>query len=282
MPPTLTAGKKKRPQKQKLSWASKLGLGKKTAKLFRKLPQPPSQEAQAAKAEALLKAKGNSKKKNKKTTGSNSRMPYIATDLILLVGEGDFSFSAALTTVLKGSLNITATAYDSLEHVQKKYDTAEDHIDNFKAGGGTEVFNVDATKLDTNKLLGTSYDCIVFNFPHCGFGIKDKLKNILSNRKLILGFLTSAVKVLHPKGEIHITVKKGEPYDSWGLVRIALSLGTLRVKNSFDFQPSLYPEYNHRRTIGFKEGLSSSSNEEILKNGAKTFVFALKKHDHED
>ena len=48
--------------------------------------------------------------------------------------------------------------------------------------------------------------------------------------------------MLHPEGEIHITLKKGEPYDSWGLVRLGNDKGgKLRLKNSFDFDPSLYP-----------------------------------------
>ena len=42
-------------------------------------------------------------------------------------------------------------------------------------------------------------------------------------------------------GEIHITIKKGQPYDQWGIVRLALSIPNLRLKNSFDFSAQLYP-----------------------------------------
>lgn len=40
-----------------------------------------------------------------------------------------------------------------------------------------------------------------------------------------------------------------------------------RVLRSFAFHPTLYPGYSHRRTIGFKEGLSKGSNEEIEERG---------------
>ena len=36
---------------------------------------------------------------------------------------------------------------------------------------------------------------------------------------------------------------------------------------SFAFHPTLYPGYAHRRTIGFKDGVSKSENEEIDSRG---------------
>jgi 25S rRNA (uracil2634-N3)-methyltransferase len=35
----------------------------------------------------------------------------------------------------------------------------------------------------------------------------------------------------------------------------------------------MYPGYTHRRTIGFEEGFSAADNQEIKKQGAKTYVF---------
>eukprot|EP00039_Didymoeca_costata_P010461 m.140890 g.140890 ORF g.140890 m.140890 type:complete len:119 (-) comp14835_c0_seq1:4121-4477(-) len=73
-------------------------------------------------------------------------------------------------------------------------------------------------------------------------------------------------------GEIHLTIKKGMPYDLWRMVPLALSIPGLRLKNSFDFDPTLYPEYQHRRTLGYKEGVSSGANADIT-DGAKTYIF---------
>ena len=94
------------------------------------------------------------------------------------------------------------------------------------------------------------YDYVVFNFPHVGAGIKDQLKNIRANQTMLAAFIPSAFQVLHDEGEVHVTVKKGEPYDSWRLVKLGTALPGVRLKNSFDFDASLYPSYRHRRTLG--------------------------------
>jgi len=49
-----------------------------------------------------------------------------------------------------------------------------------------------------------------------------------------------------------------------------------RLLRSFQFHPEVYKGYEHRRTIGFKEGVSKSGNEEILgrKGVARTWEFA--------
>ncbi len=103
---------------------------------------------------------------------------------------------------------------------------------------------------------------IVFNFPHrgkpvnvnvndAGLGIKDKEHNVQSNQSLIHDFIASAMGQLRLQGsltisslmsgEIHITLKRGEPYDSWHIVRTGLSVPNVRLKNSFDFEPPMYP-----------------------------------------
>jgi 25S rRNA (uracil2634-N3)-methyltransferase len=44
---------------------------------------------------------------------------------------------------------------------------------------------------------------------------------------------------------------------------------------SWEFDPALYPGYAHRRTIGFKDGVSKKGNEEIVgrKGMARTWEF---------
>jgi 25S rRNA (uracil2634-N3)-methyltransferase len=50
---------------------------------------------------------------------------YKRSQRILLVGEGDFSFTLALATVIGGS-GIVATSYDSASDVATKYPSATD------------------------------------------------------------------------------------------------------------------------------------------------------------
>jgi len=116
---------------------------------------------------------------------------------------------------------------------------------------------------------------VVFNFPHCGLGIKDKARNVAANQALIVRFAKSATLMIHDDGEIHITVKRGEPYDTWAVPKVVTAeVSALRLKNSYDFDPKRYPGYFHRRTLGYSEGVSESTNAEILKEGSKTYVFS--------
>ena len=55
--------------------------------------------------------------------------------------------------------------------------------------------------------------------------------------------------ILSDDGELHITLKRGEPYDSWNATTLA-KLAGLRVKHCTPFEAKLFPGYAHRRTIG--------------------------------
>ncbi|KAG0208421.1 hypothetical protein BGX33_006249 [Mortierella sp. NVP41] len=117
-------------------------------------------------------------------------------------------------------------------------------------------------------------------FSIVGAGIKDQDRNVVSNQKLLRSFFESATPYLadtdlgdKKAGEIHVTMKTGLPYDLWNIKRLAAGTGLLGNKTSFPFKPEQYPGYEHRRTIGFKEGVSQGENVEILNKSPKTFVF---------
>lgn len=89
-------------------------------------------------------------------------------------------------------------------------------------------------------------------------------------------------------GTILITLLDQPPYTLWSLKGLAIHPPQLcpgtqmkqpkyRSVRSFKFDPSLYPGYAHRRTLGFKEGVSKKLNEEILgrKGEARTWEFEL-------
>ena len=77
-----------------------------------------------------------------------------------------------------------------------------------------------------------------------------------------------------------MTLKSGEPYDSWDTVKIARGAG-LEVKDGIVFDPDLYPGYEHRRTLGFKAGFSADKNQEIKKKLCKTYMFNISVYDPE-
>ncbi|CAG8545151.1 2522_t:CDS:2, partial [Dentiscutata heterogama] len=212
--------------------------------------------------------------------------PYHPDDYILLVGEGNFSFARTLAeSILHTGHKIIATSYDTKEIMTKKYDDAQSNIDIFTECGGQVLYKVDATKLENCKeLKNKRFDKIVFNFPHTGLGIKDQDRNIIANQLLIHSFLTSSLNFLTSRklysdskdGEIHITMKTGVPYDHWNIRKLVKSIESLGIKESFEFDPNIYPGYEHRRTLGFKEGVSKKGNEEILEKKPRTFVIVMK------
>ncbi|KAG9294571.1 hypothetical protein G9A89_008050 [Geosiphon pyriformis] len=212
--------------------------------------------------------------------------PYSSDDSILLIGEGNFSFARSLAEdVLNTGHLITATACDSEKIVYEKYGNASEHIKLLQEFGAKVFFEVDGTQLEKFKTLkGKRFDKIVFNFPHTGSGIKDKDRNILANQKLLNAFFQSAIPFLTSRlihndlkdGEIHITIRSGPPYDEWNIRQIAKSTDILVVERTIPFLPQQYPNYEHRRTLGFKDGVSKCKNEEIIGKKPKTIIFVRK------
>ena len=168
----------------------------------------------AQKQEAIHKIKSKGKGK----VPQRSIIPFRPEDKILLIGEGNFSFSLALFNHIALQAlppgNVTATSYDSESECVQKYPEAKVIIEELRSRGVEVVFNVDATALVKCKVLkGRKWNRIVWNFPHAGDGhypkyrdtllslllgkgITDQDRNILSNQLLLLGFLASAASLL--------------------------------------------------------------------------------------
>jgi 25S rRNA (uracil2634-N3)-methyltransferase len=116
-------------------------------------------------------AKGPAKGQNPRRT----TIPFKASDRILLIGEGNFSFAVALLQHSPAPLdhlppaNITATALDTEEECRVKYPDAEHNVRVLREMGARVLFGVDATRLEkTSALKGKVFNRIVWNFPHAG------------------------------------------------------------------------------------------------------------------
>ncbi|XP_039170861.1 heavy metal-associated isoprenylated plant protein 41-like [Eucalyptus grandis] len=89
---------------------------------------------------------------------------------ILLVGEGDFSFSSSLATAFGSASNMTATSLDHYDALIRKYEKAKSNLGKLKKLGASLLHGVDATKLKYHPDLRVrKFDRIIFNFPHAGF-----------------------------------------------------------------------------------------------------------------
>lgn len=97
------------------------------------------------------------------------------------------------------------------------------------------------------------------------------------------------------EGSLCITLLSQSPYSLWDLKSLAtrpppVCPGTASAKctkyrllRSFEFVPDAWPGYAHRRTIGFKAGVSKAENEEIVGRigKARTWEFAIAQEDDE-
>ncbi|WVZ65330.1 hypothetical protein U9M48_014711 [Paspalum notatum var. saurae] len=170
---------------------------------------------------------------------------------ILLVGDGDFSFSLALATAFGSGTNLVATSLDAYEDLKSKYCKTESNVAELKRMGATVLHGVDAKKMKLQSdLKSRKFDRIVFNFPHAGFiGKEDDMRMINSHRELVWGFFHNAVWLLRPSCEIHISHKIGSAYNKWDLEGLA-SGASLVLVDKVPFRQEDYPGYNQKRGEG--------------------------------
>ena len=161
---------------------------------------------------------------------------------ILIVGDGDFSFSRGLIRSLKSGKRVYATSFDSNQEVQKKYTNATECISECTGKGAKVAHSIDATKL---SLLPPDapplFQFIIFNFPHTG------MQRVHLNRILLQDFFTSARDKLEFSGEVHVTLKTKPPYSNWNLEEQARSSGFV-LKERTAFRLRQFPGYYHRTT----------------------------------
>lgn len=167
------------------------------------------------------KTKEKSGLKTDSTTNDNNKVkknykPYIPfnrTDNILLIGEGDFSYTKSIIeNRYVNPSKIIATAYDSFEDLQKKY--GENFNQNLKYLQERQVkifYSIDAKDLIKSFKLTSNFkknknknfeilnglkffNLIIFNFPHTGKGIKDFDRNIKYHQELMVDFYSSCSK----------------------------------------------------------------------------------------
>ena len=178
---------------------------------------------------------------------------------ILVVGDGDFSFSAALARLNadRGSARITATSLDSEDYVTSTYDKARRNLDMLDADDSVVVMHgVDATNLNMVCVRHPhgqlTWDSIVWNFPY-------PAQNVASPKQgsmLLADFLSQvSARLDSPNGRVYVTLasaqggttREAAAYDrAWDIDKLSSEAG-LELIEVLPFDPSDFPGYEPRR-----------------------------------
>ncbi|KAF7059370.1 hypothetical protein CFC21_066283 [Triticum aestivum] len=180
---------------------------------------------------------------------------YSSAQDILVVGDGDFSFSLALATAFGSGENLVATSLDSYESLSHNYSDATSNVAKLEAMGATVLHDVNVKVMNLHADLEPRlFDRIVFNFPHAGFrGREDDEDTIRSHQKLVWRFFATARHMLRRHGEIHVTHKTKHPFSMWCIEQLA-SESSLAMVEKAAFQIEDYPGYNQKRGSSWRCG----------------------------
>ncbi|XP_077237676.1 uncharacterized protein At4g26485-like [Tasmannia lanceolata] len=180
---------------------------------------------------------------------------YSSSHRILLVGEGDFSFSACLAKAFGSAKNMVATSNDSQDMLLEKHWSSEAHLEELKQRGCLVLHDIDVNDMHKRPILKTiKFDRIVFNFPHAGHfpGVCERHTHLIKmHKELVMGFFKSAVEMLSQGGEVHLSHRNDYPYNRWKVEKLAKRVGLHLIERA-EFFKSDYIGYHNKRGGGIK------------------------------
>ncbi|GAB4836019.1 hypothetical protein Ancab_000937 [Ancistrocladus abbreviatus] len=196
--------------------------------------------------------------------------PYTSSQKMLLVGEGDFSFSACLAVAFGTAANMVATSLDSREFLLENYSMAMWNILELTSRGCMVMHGVDATKMASHHSLHTMiFDRIIFNFPHAGIfrnSGASPTSQICQHQRLVSMFLENAKGMIKEDGEIHITHKSNDFFQLWEIQQLAADEGLYLVEAV---------RFNHRDYQGYSTKFGFGGDKYFNCNPSKTYKFGL-------
>ncbi|TWF53318.1 class I SAM-dependent methyltransferase [Neorhizobium alkalisoli] len=188
---------------------------------------------------------------------------------ILLVGEGNLSFSVSLSGLVGSkAANMTATTFQN----EKEYlEITSRNARTLRRRGVKTVAGVDATNL-SRWFDKKKFSLIIFQFPNVGSREPRYGRN--PNHVLVRRFLRSAAERLVVGGQVAITVINSSHYDG------AFDMDGASERNSYappiarPFYTADYPGYSHVKTK--EDGVSAlDEGDEFV-----TYVFQRKEEAH--
>ncbi|XP_063215924.1 uncharacterized protein LOC134527302 [Bacillus rossius redtenbacheri] len=185
-------------------------------------------------------------------------------DSVLLVGEGNFSFTVDLVDLLR--LNITATCLES----DPLSEITQSNAEKLRERGVQVCVGVDGTKLSEHPVFGQKrFDKVVFNFPHVGGKMQ-----LGRNRELLRQFLCSAAGMLREGGRVVVSLCRGQggtPADqprAWGDTWQAVEMAAHADLVLDDVHPFWKAAFPHYTCVGYR-----SRDSAFQLDGALVHVF---------
>ncbi|KAL6999081.1 25S rRNA (uracil2634-N3)-methyltransferase [Sarracenia purpurea var. burkii] len=234
-----------------------------------KLKDPKEREGKIAEQKVSKIAIKKKKKVSKIVINEIWMKHYSSCQKILLVGEGDFSFSASLAVAFGSAHNMIATSLNSEGFLSSNYKSAMSNIQILRSRGAKVMHDVDATQMANSFLFqGMTFDRIVFNFPHAGFFRESRRSQLRRHRNLARLFMVNAKKMIDAGiGEIHISHKSNGFFRDWNLEQLASSEG-LMVLEKVNFNVIDFPGYHTKYGYG--------GDKDFDCNPSKTYKFGVK------
>lgn len=224
--------------------------------------------------------------KSKQNLHSHSGCLYPPSGNILVLGDGDLSFSLALCRRIAScqsntSPNIIATTYLTKNQLYQTYPLSASKNVKDLMKYTKPIHGVDATILGTSKcqlslkgLAGRKYHRVIWNFPcvhspvdaedHNQRGKDGQNEEMEDNKIMLQEFFNHVVDLLVPGGEVHLVHKTKPPYNQWN-IEDQVSDSGMQLAGAIVFDRAMYPGYVNRKALVGKGSFPISD--------ARTYVF---------
>ena len=167
------------------------------------------------------------------TTHAPANAAVLEPRRVLIVGDGDLSFSLALQRACGGAIQLTATVLPTAQELVATYANAAANAAELLECGAAVRYGVDATALTTVELQAHAhvgvgarvesghFNDVVFNYPHLGdSSLADEAAHARRHTVLIAHFLHEAAALLRPGGRAHLTLS-GKQRTTWAVEQSA-------------------------------------------------------------
>lgn len=167
----------------------------------------------------------------------------IAGGSVLLVGEGNLSFTQSLTRKKRiDPRSLTATIFE--KHSALATETVL-RANKLKQLGVNVLHGVNAARLSDSLGLRNFYT-IIFQFPHTGS--REPINGRNPNFVLLCQFLKSAKHHLHSNGKVLVTLVNSPHYQGAFQCEEAAKKAGFKLPDVYPFDPADFPGYEHSMT----------------------------------